>query len=133
MFIVYFLFYNKNKINYITKDFKYILIIYSFLFVVFVEWFLNHPSLRYGGYVLIASLFFIPLKFLLITILIFSFRNYSRINDEIDKYDYKPLKNPYYYVDDNHFRYQKKFDELINNYYQCKNKKLIVIIKNLKM
>ena len=144
IFLIYFLFYNKNKINHITKkDFKYILIIYSFLFVVFIEWFLNHPSLRYGGYVLIASLFFIPLCFvlqkfennnhistkkinalLLITILIFSFRNYSRINNEIDKYDYQPLKNPYYYVDDNHFRYQKKFDELINNYYQCKNNKV---------
>ena len=39
---------------------------------------------------------------------------------------------PYYYVDDSHFRYKKKFDELINNYYQCQNKKINCDTKKLK-
>lgn len=135
-------FFKKEKTEQVyKKELKYISIIYFFLLVIFLEWFLNHPSLRYGGYVIITSLFFIPASLILqkfknnnhelikkinslilITLVIFTLRNYLRINDEILKYDYHPLTKPYYYVDNNHFRYEKKFDELINNYYKCKNK-----------
>ena len=152
MIVFYLLFYNKNKKNnFSKKEFKYVSIIYLFLFVIFLEWFVNHPSLRYGGYVLITCLFFIPLSFILqkfendnnvsikkiniiilITLVIFSLRNFSRINNEIVKYNYQPFMKPYYYVDDSHFRYKKKFDELINNYYQCQNKKINCDTKKLK-
>ena len=59
---------------------------------------------------------------ILVTIIIFLFRNIQRIDQEIEKYDYKPLKITFYNVDQNHFRIQKNFDLLIVNYHNCKNK-----------
>ena len=56
---------------------------------------------------------------LCITIIIFSLRNIDRINDEIVKYDYNPLKNPYYLLNDNHFRVQKILIKLITNFENC--------------
>ena len=75
---------------------------------------LHHPTLRYGGYNLIVILIFYPLSIFLskfkydlkknylktiiiisITIIIFTSRNFNRINDEMSKYDYKPLKKLY--------------------------------------
>ena len=35
---------------------------YIVLLILFVEWFYNHPALRYGGYYIIAILIFIPLS-----------------------------------------------------------------------
>ena len=57
--IVYFLF-KKNllKKNYKKNDGVYG--IYFIIILLFFEWFLKHPALRYGGYQLIALLFFIP-------------------------------------------------------------------------
>ena len=56
---------------------------------------------------------------LCITIIIFSLRNIDRINKEIVKYDYNPLKDPYYLVNDDHFRIQKNFDKLITDFKNC--------------
>ena len=72
--------------------------------MLFVEWFLNHPALRYGGYILITLLMILPLSLILeryknfyeiilkktiivviITVVIFSFRNFIRIDKEKDK------------------------------------------------
>ena len=47
-------------------------------------------------------------------------RNFDRINNEINKYDYNPLQNSFYYVDKSHFRIQKNFDYLITNFNNCK-------------
>ena len=55
-------FYNKIKI---VKKKKYIFIFYFFIILLFIEWFYNHPTLRYGGYCLIALLFFIPTSLLI--------------------------------------------------------------------
>ena len=142
--VVFGFFYKKENKKNLTfdKEFKYLLIFYFFLILIFFEWFLNHPSLRYGGYVLIASLLLIPFSILIqrfnvsetnikkkiytlicITLLVFIFRNSSRINDEINQYTYKPLINPYYLVNKNHFRIQEKFNHLINNYQKCILKK----------
>ena len=35
-------------------------------------------------------------------------------------YDYKPITQTYYLVDDSHFRIQKKMDKLIEKYNRCK-------------
>ena len=43
----------------IKNDYK---ILFFLIFCLFIEWFLNHPSLRYGGYTLIALLFFLPIS-----------------------------------------------------------------------
>jgi hypothetical protein len=80
-----------------------------------VEWFYNHPALRYGGYHLIALLIFIPSAFfldskvrfdkglsikinviLLIILLVFSARNFNRISNEIELYNYDIFKNASY-------------------------------------
>ena len=35
------------------------------IFLILLEWFYNHPSLRYGGYIIFGLVFFIPLSHLL--------------------------------------------------------------------
>ena len=45
---------------------------------------------------------------ILLVFLIFFSRNVDRILNEVDLYNYKPLKNPYYNIDENHFRMEKK-------------------------
>ena len=109
-----------------------------------LEWFINHPTLRYGGYSLIAISFFIPfslilerfkinlpsvkrktLVIVLIGFAIFFYRNIDRIINEYQKYDYKVFLNPYYKVEVNYFRYEKRINNLIKNYNTCEiNKSL---------
>ena len=137
--IIFFLF--RKDINFINlKNIdKYILITYLIIFLLVFEWFYNHPALRYGGYTVIALLFFIPPSFFLISIknnnvymifkkvislliivlIIFLSRNILRLNKEVKQYNYQPLSYTYYYLDDNHFRIDKKMNEIINNNDLC--------------
>ena len=140
----------KNKNITPTKIKSYINLT-LFLLVLLFEWFINHPSLRYGGYILIAFVFFIPLSIilerykieiliikkrviilLLITIIIFIGRNISRLNHEIKKYDYKPFVSTYYYIDSSHFRIHQKFDKLIENFNNCKQKNNVCDLEKSK-
>ena len=85
----------------IKKINNYVYIIYLIIMILAVEWFYNHPALRYGGYCIIALLFFIPiclklninyvdykyysrsiLILLVITVLVFNIRNVNRIVKE---------------------------------------------------
>jgi len=141
----------------IIKQRKKNLLVFLILILLF-EWFWNHPALRYGGYCLIVSVIFIYFsiyieKFqinkkmlikkiillVVISLVIFSFRNIKRIKFEINTYDYKPLNNFYYKIDQNHFNLQNTLDSLIANYENCKksndncDKKLNKIIKVDKM
>ena len=119
----------------------YVYLVYLLILILGIEWFYNHPALRYGGYHIIALLLFIPISIKLgssqidlkkyskisivlvsITIIIFLSRNISRIVNEVEKYSYKPIKQTYYFLDDSHFRIQEKMDQLINQYNNCKNK-----------
>lgn len=138
--VILILFYKKNNKSFvIDQKIKNISIIYIFFIILLIEWFLNHPALRYGGYVLIALLLFVPLSIFLeinqkkfniiifrlkilifITILVFLSRNTARIDNEIKKYNYEPFKKTFYFVDHSHFRIQKTLDLLINNYQNCK-------------
>jgi hypothetical protein len=116
---------NSDKIN---------KIFYIFIILLFVEWFLNHPSLRYGGYTVVALLVFIPLCthlsnysiynerlkkivifLIVLPLIIFFIKNIIRINSEIIKYNYKPLQNPHYHIVDNAYYFNKKlkhYDEV---------------------
>ena len=60
MIVVFIVLYSKNlrKIEVNKKIFG----TYAVLIILFIEWFYNHPSLRYGGYSLIALIFFIPIS-----------------------------------------------------------------------
>ena len=116
-----------------------IFLIYFFFILLFLEWFYNHPALRYGGYSLIAIIFFLPtsiflskinlsnknifnrtLIIIVIVATVFLSRNVNRINNEIEKYKYQPILKTYYRLNDEHFRIQNKFDKLIINYNNCK-------------
>jgi len=101
-----------DKIN-IFPGLRYI---YLYLIILFIIWFNKHPDLRYGGYVLISLLFFIPTSFylskyriiynytnpkvLLIVLIIFisfNLRNYLRIIDEFNRNDpYKFQNFPFF-------------------------------------
>ncbi len=123
-------------------------ILYFLIFGLFIEWFINHPALRYGGYTLIALLFFLPLSFyldkftmysklfekkvLLLIILsfgIFVAKNFLRINHEINKYGYEPLKNPYYHITKNAFYFEKRIFQ-INKAANKKNKRYYLILND---
>ena len=84
-----------------------------------LEWFLFHPAMRYGGYVLIAlpliiftSLMMDKLNldkkkissftiiFLIISISTYFGRNILRINKEINFYNYKLINSPFFFVED---------------------------------
>ncbi len=123
-----------------------------FLFLIlllFIEWFFNHPALRYGGYTIFALLFFIPISVYLarnsklnnfnkkLTILIFislaffSTKNIFRIIDENSKYKYNPLVNPYYSLNQNSFTYEKRLNKLKKYDESYKSRKMLIITKEL--
>ena len=103
-----------------------------------MEWFYNHPALRYGGYPLISLLLFLPISnilgnrnyskinmqlrvniLILITLSIFFIRNIDRLIDENKQYRYNPLKIINYPVDEGHFRIQKTFSDIIKKNKKC--------------
>ena len=138
--------FKKKKINSKKVKFK---LYYLIILLLCFEWFLNHPALRYGGYTIIALLFFIPLAvylsnfenkivnlkrnvsmLILITLLIFTSKNIMRINNEYIKYGYDVFSKPFFNLDKSAFRR----DEQIKKIFE-KNKNLsssrYLIIKNI--
>lgn len=117
---------------------KYLLILFI-IFILIIEWFYNHPALRYGGYSIIALFYFIILNNFLnqlrlkkktfyvvmtflvtLSLTVFIFRNINRINYEINTYNYKPFTNPYYVIDERHFRIQENIvSKLVKKYNEC--------------
>ena len=114
--IVFLLFRGSEDKKLKKKNFK----IYAVVPILFlIEWFLNHPSMRYGGYILFALPIFILLsshleqrKFeynkiyyrsiflILITLTVYNLRNFDRIKKEINIYKYNIFSTPYFYVPD---------------------------------
>ena len=126
--IFYFTFRSKQKI--ITTNSDYI-IIYIGILALSLEWFINHPALRYGGYSLIALIFFIPLsiylsKFsysfkqiklkisilILISLTFFLTKNLNRIYTEYDKYNYNVFTKPFYNLSKDAFRINTQLKKL---------------------
>ena len=135
VFLFLFFFKSKTTEIYYNKNYNFLVIL---IFLLLVEWFVNHPALRYGGYALFAILFLMPTSIIIskfknnskqifrktsflicIMVIVFLSRNYVRIDDEFKKYNYHPLKNPLYKVEEKHFRIEKKFFELISNFKNC--------------
>ena len=58
LLIVFFTFYPQKKT--IKKIKKQNYLIYLIAIILLLEWFYNHPSLRYGGYILMALIVFVP-------------------------------------------------------------------------
>ena len=134
--VIYLSFFGKKLMNISIKT--NFLPVYFCLLFLFCEWFFYHPALRYGGYHVIALLFFIPvclelskkdLNFekytkgafilILITCLVFISRNSLRLEKEIVKYNYNPLKNlKYKFIGGNkeyYFRHNIQMRENIND------------------
>ena len=124
----------KNKFEIISK-YK---IIYFVLLLYTFEWFFNHPSLRYGGYHLLALIFFIPASIflscqrynytknfrkiqliLLIGIVIFSYRNIDRINNENIVYNYNPFISPKYKIDQDDYYLKNRKKIIFKNTKNC--------------
>ena len=146
--IVFFSF--KTKLQYKLKK-RNIFTIYIILIILFSEWFYNHPALRYGGYCIIASFFFLTISlflekkidlknknlkskfkvFILLGFIIFFVRNLDRIHNEKEVYGYMPLTKPYYYFDDKYYSIQNEFKKIIQNYEFCNKKIQNKCLKNL--
>jgi len=116
--------------------------IYLIILLLFFEWFLKHPSMRYGGYVLFALPIFIfvssylekyyinsrkalisSASIILLTIAIYNFRNIARFDTEINNYynGYQISKSPFFYLpevknkiifNDNDFKIYKPIDNM---------------------
>ena len=67
--ICVFLFINKKNKLIHNNNCK---LLYLFLILFFFEWFINHPALRYGGYTLLALIFFLPLSIFLERVTLFN-------------------------------------------------------------
>lgn len=115
VFFTFFYFRIQKKTNHKSNY----LIVYILLFIFLTEWFLNHPTMRYGGYVLIGlpmiifsssliakykilkeNIYRLTIFFLILSLVIFNMRNIIRINKEINFYGYDILKSPFYFVED---------------------------------
>ena len=134
--IFIFTFKTKNK-NSDFNNFKNNLFYYSLLILLLLEWFFNHPSLRYGGYILFSLIFFVPLCHFLskyeisknfntkvfiiifIVISIFVSRNIDRIIYENNFYKATFKQNMFFFTDKKHFRIDNKLNELSKIYNNC--------------
>ena len=139
--LIFILLFKKSKSKKIfDREYK---VIFYLLMLIFVVWFMLHPSLRYGGYHLFFFLFFIPLSIFLekfnsnikninnkitmivmITVLIFYGRNANRLIKEYKIYSYKPLMSVNYPLHKDGFR----FKEIMKR--KIKENKAIELYKN---
>ncbi len=109
--LVFYLIFYRVNIRKKTKITNYHLL-YIFLIFCLAEWFFKHPSLRYGGYHILALIFFIPaslhlstlklsfkdyykktLILALVVVTIFISRNTQRLINENNLYQYNILEN----------------------------------------
>lgn len=137
---IFFLFsYNSKKKDNTKKNF---LLFYFLICLLFIEWFYNHPTLRYGGYTLLALIFFIPVSIFLsgykldteltkkktysiffLIVLIFMTRNIMRIEKEYRQYDYNPFKSAFFYLNKDGFI----LNDTVKKKFKNTNKKFLVI------
>jgi hypothetical protein len=124
--VIYIFFINfKNKVISNKLD-RYTKISYVLLIIIFFEWFYNHPALRYGGYCVIALLIIVPfssyldklkidfqkfnkiaIMLIMISTIVFEYRNIDRVKNEIEIYKYEPILDVFYEIDDSYFNLQR--------------------------
>ena len=135
--IIFILMFKSEKLKLKKSSFQYNAIYFYLILLLFFEWFLQHPSLRYGGYIIISLIFFIPLSFFLskyktqdnfklkvvslclLTVLIFLGRNIDRIIYENKFYKANFKENMFFFTDKIHFRIHDKLNEFSKNYQDC--------------
>ena len=140
--IIFFTKLKKNKFNKSNIKNKNISLVYLTILLLFFEWFYNHPSLRYGGYVLVFLIFSIPFSIFLekylvscnsemvkkkttiifiLVLTIFLTRNINRIAKENSIYEKISFNSVNYLMDKSYFRVDKQFKSLEKNYFECEN------------
>ena len=110
---------------------------FYFILLLFIEWFLYHPALRYGGYIIISLIFFIPLsyylskyelpknfslKVIIICLLVLSIflgRNIDRIVYENKFYKANFMENMFFFTDKSHFRVDDRLRGFFKTYQDC--------------
>ena len=135
--IVLVIIFRSKKKKLINKNFKINLFYYFCIILLLVEWFYNHPSLRYGGFVIFALIFFIPLSHLLskyeisqnfgfkIMIIfflvssIFIGRNVDRIFYEQNFYKANFKQNMFFFTDKKYFTIDTKLKNIFKIYNNC--------------
>ncbi len=122
------LFFSKKRKKNIRKNFW---LIYLVVCSLFLEWFLGHPSMRYGGYVLFAIIIFLftsriieyfnvslkkiyysSLCLIFLTLIIFNARNVSRLNLEIKQYGYNIIDSPFFFVKDVNYKVLNEYEKI---------------------
>lgn len=127
IFITIFLFTKKLRLKSKSLGINKEYLVFCFIiFLIFFIWFFKHPQLRYGGYAivfLIISIIFSNFYFkftnkvnnkknirnlLILTVIIFNFKNFTRINNEFNRTDYYRFDNfPFYSIYDKKFIQEK--------------------------
>tara|TARA_B100000767_G_C19769599_1_gene539280 strand:+ start:1241 stop:2935 length:1695 start_codon:yes stop_codon:yes gene_type:complete len=116
VFLIFFSLFKKLKNEKIIKTYN-LKLFFVIQTVIFLVWFLKHPTLRYGGYAACFLFFSIPVTFylskftprknffrnvkflLILVIVIFNLKNIDRINKEFKRVDiYKYDNFPYYKI-----------------------------------
>ena len=138
LFVVIFVLFvfKPKKINFKFKKTYFLVLIV--LIIMLFEWFLNHPSLRYGGYHLLALMFFIPASLILsnqnynftknskkikiiliISLIVFTSRNVDRILNENEIYKYNPFKSPTYKLNQEDYYLKMKKQKIYEKTNNC--------------
>jgi hypothetical protein len=106
--------FSKSKL---AMNYKKIIYFYLILIIIFMVWFTNHPTLRYGGYSIFFLIVTIPISilvtkltekklfsrnfnfFIIFIVVLFNFKNIDRITKEFNRTDmYKFSNFPYYSI-----------------------------------
>ena len=125
------------RLNFKLSRYKFSTLLICLLILI-LEWFYNHPALRYGGYSLFAAMFFVYLSSLsfknhsnlkkfktsinymvILALVVFFGRNINRVNKEVTQYSYNPLIEFSYSIINNDFRISKQINQLKESLY-CK-------------
>ena len=125
------------RLNFKLSRYKFSTLLICLLILI-LEWFYNHPALRYGGYSLFAAMFFVYLSSLsfknhsnlkkfktsinymvILALVVFLGRNINRVNKEVTQYSYNPLIEFSYSIINNDFRISKQINQLKESLY-CK-------------
>ena len=134
--IIFFLLFRNESFKINKLKFKKFDLIYLFILIFFSEWFLNHPTLRYGGYHIIALIFFIPISLyltnynfsyknfikkayilIIITSIIFLFRNVSRLSDEYNLYNYNLINDTKFQFIGGDKKFHMRYNDHITLYF----------------
>ena len=123
---MFFLFKDHNKYDFTLHNKN----IYIITILLFIQWFVSYPALRYGGYAVLTLIIFLPFcsfitlnvknlnifkkvfSLIIISYCIFIYKNIDRIFYENKKYNYNVVLDPFYKIDDRAFVYDKKLKSI---------------------